>query len=90
MQHPQRLTIQRPKLIAPQSLVKPNGLKQAFGRGIEILAQEWRHATTDAPLCVKAGWEWGHRGSGCAAASQQSQYQTKSRMPLLWNSKFDD
>jgi hypothetical protein len=60
VQHPQRLTIQRPKLIAPQSLVKPNGLKQAFGRGIEILAQKRRHATTDAPLGVKADREWRH------------------------------
>ena len=62
MKHAQRLTIQGLKLIAPQSLVKPNGLKQPFGRGIEILAQKRRNATTDAPLGVKAGREWRHRG----------------------------
>jgi len=79
MKHAQRLTIQGLKLIAPQSLVKPHCLKQAFGRGIEILAQKRRHATTDAPLGVKAGWEWRHRGSVCAAGSQQSQYENMRR-----------
>jgi hypothetical protein len=57
MKHAQRLTIQGLKLIASNSLVKPNRLEQAFRRGIKILAQKWRHATTDAPLGVKAGWE---------------------------------
>ena len=32
MKHAQRLGIQGLKLIAPQSLVKPNGLKQPFRR----------------------------------------------------------
>ena len=82
VKHAHRLTIQGLELIAPQSLMKPNGLKQPFGRGIELLAQQRRHATTDAPLGVKAGWHWRHRGSGCAAAPQQSQYKTKSQVFL--------
>ncbi len=56
VKHADRLTIQGLELIAPQSLVKPNGLKQPLGRGIEILAQQRRRATTDAPLGVKAGF----------------------------------
>jgi len=53
MQHADRPAIQRLQLVAPQPLVHPDGLEQAFGGKTVFVAQDIRSAIPGAPIGVE-------------------------------------
>ena len=55
MKDSDRLTVQGLELLAEQALVLPDGLQEAFGRRVPVLAQDRNHAAAHAPLGIKAG-----------------------------------
>ena len=56
------LTVQGLKLFAEQALVLPDGLQEAFGRRVPVVAQDGDDPATDAPLGIEAGQDRRHRG----------------------------
>ena len=73
MEHAHLLAIEGFELITEQSLVLPDGLKQAFGRRVGVFAQKRGYATAHAPLGVEAVKSRRHRGIACAPFDLGSQ-----------------
>jgi hypothetical protein len=54
MQYPDGLTVQSLEIVSPQALMEPDGLEQAFGRRVVLVAQLRHDAASHAPLPIKA------------------------------------
>ncbi len=73
MKDADRLAVQGCELIAEQSLVLPDRLQEAFGRGVPVLVEGGNHAGAHTPLGIKAGQDRRHLAIAFALIRRQSQ-----------------
>ena len=65
--------VQGPELFAKQSLVLPDGLQEALGRRVLVVAQDGDHPATHAPLGIETGQDRRHLAIAFAPTGLQSQ-----------------
>ena len=73
MKDTDRLTVQGLELFAKQSLVLPDGLQEALGRRVLVVAQDGDDPATDAPLGIETGQDRRHLAIAFAPKGLQSQ-----------------
>ena len=82
MKDADRLTVQGLELFAEQPLVLPDGLQEAFGRRVAVLAQDRNHAAPHAPLGIKAGQDRRHLAIAFALKLGQCQARKCERRAM--------